>query len=218
MILGLLLSLLLWWENQGLEAPWDRPRGPGQWQGRAAILGVFPFRPSAVIGASLVAQMVKNLTARQETWVPSLGREDPLEKEIATHSSILAWRIPWTEEPGGLQSMGLQRVRHNWVTNTYYLCCHHALCETGLWNKVILQGTQTSLLLFWKSRSNVKKCFVLERAPQIGPCTQDLTHLGVSALFRARVIKKTLTHASHVPLGFFLMTGSRRALRIWQAF
>ena len=57
--------------------------------------------------------MVKNLTARQETWVPSLGREDPLEKEIATHSSILAWRIPWTEEPGGLQSMGLQRARHN---------------------------------------------------------------------------------------------------------
>ena len=46
-------------------------------------------------------------------WVRSLGREDPLEKEVATHSSILAWRIPWTEEPGGLQSMGLQRVRHD---------------------------------------------------------------------------------------------------------
>ena len=52
----------------------------------------------------------------QETWVPSLGQEDPLEKGMATHSSILAWRIPWTEEPGGLQSMGLQRVRHNQVT------------------------------------------------------------------------------------------------------
>ena len=49
----------------------------------------------------------------QETQVRSLGREDPLEKEMATHSSILAWRIPWTEEPGGLQSMGSQRVRHN---------------------------------------------------------------------------------------------------------
>ena len=55
--------------------------------------------------ASLVAQSVKNLPAIQDTWVPSLGREDPLEKEMATHSSILAWRIPWTEEPGGLQSM-----------------------------------------------------------------------------------------------------------------
>ena len=60
-----------------------------------------------------VAQMVKNLPAMQETWVRILGQEDPLEKEMATHSSILAWRIPWTEEPGRLQSTGLQRVRHN---------------------------------------------------------------------------------------------------------
>ena len=54
--------------------------------------------------------MVKNLPAMQETWVQSLGQEDPLEKEMATHSSILAWRNPWTEEPGGLQSMGPQGV------------------------------------------------------------------------------------------------------------
>ena len=57
--------------------------------------------------------MVKKLPAMQEAQVRSLGLEDPLEKEMATHSSILAWRIPWTEEPGRLQSMGLQRVRHN---------------------------------------------------------------------------------------------------------
>ena len=57
---------------------------------------------------TLIAQLVKNLPAMQETWVPSLGLEDPLEKEMATHSSILAWGIPWTEEPGGLQSMGSQ--------------------------------------------------------------------------------------------------------------
>ena len=63
--------------------------------------------------ASLVAQMVKNLPAMLETWVRSLGREDTLEKEMATHSSILAWRIPWTEEPGELESMGSQRVRHD---------------------------------------------------------------------------------------------------------
>ena len=63
--------------------------------------------------ASLVAQMVKRLPAMWETWVQSLGQEDPLEKEMATHSSILAWRIPWTEEPGMLQSTGLQRVRYN---------------------------------------------------------------------------------------------------------
>ena len=58
--------------------------------------------------------VVKNLPAIPETWVWSLGWEDPLEKEMTTHSSILAWEIPWTEEPGGLQSMGLHRVGHNW--------------------------------------------------------------------------------------------------------
>ena len=63
--------------------------------------------------ASLVAQRVKNLPAVQETRVLSLGWEDPLEKEMATHSSILAWKISWTEEPGGLQSMGSQRVGHD---------------------------------------------------------------------------------------------------------
>ena len=57
--------------------------------------------------------MVKNLSAMQDTQVQSLGWEDPLEKEMAAHSSILAWRIPWTKEPGGLQSMGLQRVGHS---------------------------------------------------------------------------------------------------------
>ena len=57
--------------------------------------------------------MVKRLPAMQETWVQSLGREDPLEKEMAPHSSTLAWKIPWTEEPGRLQSMGSQRVGHD---------------------------------------------------------------------------------------------------------
>ena len=60
-----------------------------------------------------MAQTVKHLRAMQEAWVRSLGGEDPLEKEMATHSSTLAWKIPWTAEPGRLQSMGSQRVRHN---------------------------------------------------------------------------------------------------------
>ena len=60
-----------------------------------------------------MAPLVKNLPAIQETWVASLGQEDPLNKEMATHSSILAWRMSWTEKPGGLQSMGLQRAGHN---------------------------------------------------------------------------------------------------------
>ena len=62
---------------------------------------------------ALVAQMVKNPPANLDTWVRSLGWEDPLKKGTATHSSILAWRIQWTEEPGRLQSMGLQKVEHN---------------------------------------------------------------------------------------------------------
>ena len=60
-----------------------------------------------------MTQLVKNLPAMQETRVRSLGQEDPLEKRMATHSSILTWRIPWTEEPGGVQSMGSQRIGHD---------------------------------------------------------------------------------------------------------
>ena len=68
-----------------------------------------------------MAQILKNLPAMQETWAGSLGQEDSLEKGMATHSSVLAWRIPWTEEPGGLQSMGSQRVGQDWASNTFIL-------------------------------------------------------------------------------------------------
>ena len=99
---------------------------------RGSQLGLYPsFQPLVILPfltfslsihqpdsrASLVAQMVKNLPAMQETWVQSLSWEDPLEKRMATHSSILTWRIPWTQEPGGIQSMGSQRVRHDRTTN-----------------------------------------------------------------------------------------------------
>ena len=69
-----------------------------------------------------MAQLAKNLPAIRETWVRSLGWEDPLEKEMATQSIILAWKIPWTEEPGGLQSMGFQRVRQDLVTKQQQIC------------------------------------------------------------------------------------------------
>ena len=69
------------------------------------------------MGASFIAQLLKNLPAMQETWVQFLGRKDPLKKEMATHSSTLAWKIPWPEEPGRLQFMWSQRVGHNWVTS-----------------------------------------------------------------------------------------------------
>ena len=81
--------------------------------GRLWVIGV-----PLIAWVSLVAQMVKNLPAMLKIWVWSLGWEDLLEKGMATHSSILAWAIPWTEEPGGLESMGSQRVGYNWGTNT----------------------------------------------------------------------------------------------------
>ena len=85
-----------------------------------------------MILTSLVAQRLKRLPAMRETWVRSLGREDPLEKEMATHSSILAWKIPWTEEPGGLQSTGSQRVRHDF-TFTFTFTCDSEARVPGLY-------------------------------------------------------------------------------------
>ena len=69
---------------------------------------------------SLVAQMIKHLPIMRETWVQSLGREDLLEKKMVTHSSTLAWKISWMEEPGRLQSMGSQRVRQDWVASLHF--------------------------------------------------------------------------------------------------
>ena len=73
----------------------------------------FNYHSSYLPLDSLVVQMVKSLPTMQETWVQSLDQEDPLEKGMATHCSILAWKIPWIEEPGGLQSMGSQTVGHD---------------------------------------------------------------------------------------------------------
>ena len=99
--------------------------------------------PHLSLGTSLVAQMVKNLPAMQETQVQFLGQEDPLEKEMATHSSILAWRIPWTDKPGGLQSMGLQESDTTEQLNHHHLSLAAAAVEftpkpvvvwSSLWN------------------------------------------------------------------------------------
>ena len=96
----------------------------------AAFFIAFPHSEAATyllrlgpprLGVFLMAEMVRNLPAMQQTWVWSLGWEDPLEKGMAPDSSILAWRIPWTEEPGRLQSMGSQRVRYDWMTNSHTL-------------------------------------------------------------------------------------------------
>ena len=110
-----------------------------------------------------VAQMVKNLSAMQETWVWSLGWEDTLEKRVATHFSILAWRIPWTEDPGRLHSMGSQRVGHDWVTNTS-ICFRHSdwvvwlsrvvIMTFSTWSFYIL-GSKTMYVLTWFSQMDL---------------------------------------------------------------
>ena len=86
---------------------------PGSTPGSGRSTGEEIDYPLQYSWVSLVAQTVKNLPAVRETWVQSLGWEDPLEEGMATHASILAWIIPWTEEPGGLQSTGSQRVGHD---------------------------------------------------------------------------------------------------------
>ena len=97
------------------------------------------------IRASQVVLMVKNHLPVQEMWVWSLCREDPLEKEIATHSSILVWKMPWTEEPGRLQSMGSQRVGHDWATEHTHSLCH--------WLAVPLAAAAQ-----WQVSAGVTKC------------------------------------------------------------
>ena len=121
-----LLFATPWTVATRLLCPWDSPGKNTRGGCHILLQGIFSTQGSypglmfpALAGGfftlappiiSLVAQMVKNLPAMQETWVWSLDQEDALEEEMATHSSILGWRIPWTEEPGRLQSMGSQRV------------------------------------------------------------------------------------------------------------
>ena len=116
------------WESQklsGNQAGWKSQMGLIIWAKHLRGEQSHHLSPSrnnefaTLTGPSLVAQMVKKLLAMLETQVRPLGWEDPLEKETATHSSILAWRIPWTEELGRLPCMGLQRVGHDWMTNNF---------------------------------------------------------------------------------------------------
>ena len=103
------------------ESHWCSSRAPSRKTGPSATWWMLPvwkeWDSLLLIRASLVAQRVKSLLEVWETGVWSLSQEDPLEKEMATHSSILAWRIPWVEELGRLQSTRLQRVRHDWKTS-----------------------------------------------------------------------------------------------------
>ena len=102
----------------------------GRWELARYIKAKKP-RFTLLIAAFLVAQTVKNLHTMQKTQVRFPGQDVPLEKRMATHTSILAWKIPWTEEPVGLQSMSLQRVGHNWATNTWLTLELHFMAASG---------------------------------------------------------------------------------------
>ena len=121
-------ELCLWWRRKWQPTPVFLPGKIPQTEesGRLPSMGsqrvghdwVTSLSLYVLSRPSLVTQVAKNPPATQETWAWSLGQEDPPEKETATHSSILDWKIPWTEEAGGLQFMGLQRIVLDWATNT----------------------------------------------------------------------------------------------------
>ena len=116
------------------------------------------------MGASLVAQMVKNLPTMWGTWVLSLDQEVSLEEGMATHSSVLAWRIPWTEAPGALQSRGSQRVGHDWAMNTFYFLYP----EIKMSSKAIWSVQQ---LCDWRRLWND----IWQNAPYTTGCDESLT-------------------------------------------
>ena len=141
-----------------------------------------------IIRASLVAQTVTNLPAMWESQVWSLGREDPLEKAMATHSSILVWRIPQAEEHGGLQSMGSQRVRHNWATYHFtpqtmyivdpwtmlvwiaqvYLYTAHGWLNPGMRRKYRYRGARLTVNYIWiNPYNNPHTCSRVNYVPTI---------------------------------------------------
>ena len=121
---------------------------PGKFHGQRGLAGYSPWGQKEstteytytlhCVWASLVAQTVKNLPKMQETLIRSPGWEDSMEKGMATHSSIIAWRIPWTEVPSRLQYLGSQRIRHSGTTNTsntWPLCSPNQLCNCSDWHE-----------------------------------------------------------------------------------
>ena len=118
--------------------------------------------------------MVKNWPAMRETWVQSLGWEDPLEKGMATHSSVLAWRNPWTEEPGGLQSVGSQRVEHHWATK-------YSTAQFQETRKEIQLYTHTYICIHFIFFSLI----VYYRILRIGPCLYSGSLLFIYLTYRS---------------------------------
>ena len=158
-------------------------------------------------GASLVDHMVKNLSAMQETQVPSLGQADPLEKEMATYSNILAWRTPWTEEPG-LKSMVSQRIRHDWATHTFTLTSPDNSADTWF---ISNKGSPACVPSFrlWVPRKTKKKCMsgadgwwlIRPTQPLLLPRNKRPPPLSYLLICKTLTKDKTLSEASSVSKG-----------------
>ena len=141
---------------------------------------------SDILGDSLVAQIVKNQPAMLKTKVQSLGWEDPLHKGMATHFNILSWRILWTEESSKLQSIGLQRVKHDWVTNTYQIYCYFVI-SLGIHQIYIFPSTKFPLFSEYYTS---KKCSVFH--------TEE-SHISIKTLLKFLSLAPTVMPGTHSP-------------------
>ena len=126
-----------------------------------------------LIRTSLVAQTVKRLSTMRETGVWSLGREGPLEKEMAIHSSTIAWKIPWTEEPGRPQSMGSQRVRHDWATSLHFTTADSCSCTVETYT-LLKQSSFNSNFKNWQGQ------YLKENYRSISWMDRDTNSLNIS--------------------------------------
>ena len=164
----------------------------GQISSRDSTNSKLPPYLSCASLTSLVAQMVKHLPTMWETWVRSLGQEDPLEKDMATHSSTLAWKIPWMEERGRLQSMGSQRVGHDWTTSLSLSSLTAGVAGThshsqGSVQECQKQGQRPALLCLWSLN---KTLYLISPTVSFRPvcrrrCGIDLPSLiGITVSFR----------------------------------
>ena len=153
--------------------------------------------------APLVAQMVKYLPAMWETQVQSLGWEDPLEKEMAIHSSILAWRVPWTEEPSGVQSMGLQRVGHDSVTFTH----------SGLYQgNVVLNPISLKHLFIYLVFDRIQFCFYCFFSEFFSLCSFRSCDPTMFSLYNSGTVLPTgrMTLENYKVMLDFLLTAKKR--------
>ena len=170
------------------------------------------FTQNSLVGTSLVAQRIKRLPTMRETWIWSLGRQDPLEKEMATHSSILAWRIPWMEEPSRLQSAGSQRVRHDWVTSLTHLC-KVQISGQGI-NRLPSIFTWTFHTYLWKIKTSKEKKNPALREGDFSLIFQAKEKGGVTITYEKTITKVRAFLKRNLPVSSLKLTPRKLAPKV----